>query len=142
MSTKKAKGLLQSVKKKLVNIAICAVVVATCLWMLWDHYNLTQSAHSTPGHEELITSDDLISTMENKLLDFRFRQRGVVEATGKVGILAVDEKTLQRFGRWPISRIHYEQAFKNLKKLSTLLADYYIEQHSSLVCNKLGYLII
>ena len=59
----------------------------------------------------------LISMMENKALDIRFLWRGETKPSGKVGILAIDEKSLQRFGRWPIARKDYEPAFKNLKKM-------------------------
>ena len=55
--------------------------------------------------------------MENKALDIRFLWRGETKPSGKLGILAIDEKSLQRFGRWPIARKDYEPAFKNLKKM-------------------------
>jgi adenylate cyclase len=59
---------------------------------------------------------DAVLAMENKLLDLRFVLRGPIKPSGKVGILAIDEKSIQKFGRWPFTRSVYEQAFSNLKK--------------------------
>ena len=59
----------------------------------------------------------LIGSIENRLLDLRFRLRGPRTGGGKLGILAIDEKSLQKFGRWPFARRHYTQLFGNLKKL-------------------------
>ncbi len=100
----KKPGLLQKYKNKIMAFGICLGVVAVCSTMLLRHYRRYGGT-------------DLITSMENFLLDTRFRFRGVQKPTNKVGILAIDEKTLQKFGRWPISRKYYEQAFKNLKGL-------------------------
>ena len=89
---------------RLVSFAICFSIVGLCAGLLWRHYRR--------GGQ-----DDLVLEMENRLLDFRFQMRGPRKPSGKVGILAIDERSLQRFGRWPISRKYYEQAFKNLKRL-------------------------
>src|SRR5690606_9515677 len=43
--------------------------------------------------------------------------RGKIEESGKIGILAIDEKSLQAFDRWPLRRNVYEPALKNLKEL-------------------------
>jgi adenylate cyclase len=91
---------------KLPILGLCVGIVAACLGLLWNHY---RSANTS----------DLIATMENRLLDLRFRFRGPIKPVGKVGILAIDEKSLQKFGRWPISRSVYEKAFANLKALGT-----------------------
>ena len=34
----------------------------------------------------------------------------------KGGLLAVDEKSIAKFGRWPFSRASYSDALKNLKR--------------------------
>ena len=33
-----------------------------------------------------------------------------------MGVLGLDEKSIQKFGRWPFSRSVYEKAFINLKQ--------------------------
>src|SRR4051812_17439519 len=105
MSDKKA-GILAKLKKKAVSFLISFGLVGTCLGMLWHHYR-------TNGNN----GDDLITQMENTLLDLRFRFRGPIKPSGKMGILAIDEKSLQKFGRWPIARKDYEKVFANLKTL-------------------------
>jgi adenylate cyclase len=100
----KFKAIWQGLKKKLVSLALCFAIVGGCLGFLWHHY---MSAND----------GDLITQMESKLLDLRYRLRGEIKPTNKISILAIDEKSLQRFGRWPISRKYYEKVFANLKKL-------------------------
>jgi adenylate cyclase len=46
----------------------------------------------------------------------RFLLRGDVKPSGKIGILAIDEKSIQKFGRWPFPRRVFEKALVNLKK--------------------------
>lgn len=58
---------------------------------------------------------DLLRTAESKLLDLRFRWRGPTEPNSKVGVLAVDEKSVRALGRWPFPRSTYEKVFANLK---------------------------
>jgi adenylate cyclase len=55
--------------------------------------------------------------MENALLDWRFLNRGIVKPKNKIGILAIDEKAIEQFGRWPFSRKYYGQALRNLKDM-------------------------
>ena len=98
-------GWITKHKNKLIAFVICIGIILVCLSVLIRHYR-------RPAF-----SEDLISMMENKALDIRFLWRGETKPSGKVGILAIDEKSLQRFGRWPIARKDYEPAFKNLKKM-------------------------
>lgn len=56
-----------------------------------------------------------LATLERTIFDFRIVQRGPRAASGTVGILAVDEKSIAKFGRWPFPRSSYVEAFKNLK---------------------------
>ena len=42
--------------------------------------------------------------MELKAFDFHFLSRGVIEPTGEVVIIAIDEKSIDKFGRWPWQR--------------------------------------
>ena len=59
---------------------------------------------------------NLLITLENSALDARFLLRGKQKPTGKIGVLAIDEKSIQKFGRWPFPRRIFEKAFINLKK--------------------------
>lgn len=85
-------------------LLICVLISAACFGALYRHY-----AHPNDM--------SFLGMLENRLLDLRFRLRGPRPGTGKVGILAIDEKSLQKFGRWPFARRHYAQIFDNLKKL-------------------------
>jgi adenylate cyclase len=97
------KKLGSALKKKFVSILLCSGIVFGCWYVLFQHYR----SGSDSG---------LIHKMENLLLDFRFTTRGVQKAKNKIGILAIDEKAIQQFGRFPFSRQYYAQAFANLKK--------------------------
>lgn len=46
----------------------------------------------------------LLEDIEGRLLDARFKLRGPVETTGMVALVAVDEKSIESYGRWPWSR--------------------------------------
>ncbi|MBM4252199.1 MAG: adenylate/guanylate cyclase domain-containing protein [Deltaproteobacteria bacterium] len=94
---KKRKGVLPL-------LAICLLISLTAMGTLYHHYS----------HPSDMSA---IGMIENRLLDLRFRLRGPRAASGKVGILAIDEKSLQKFGRWPFARRHYAQIFANLKTL-------------------------
>lgn len=100
------KRVWRLLRSKLPILGLCLILVAMCLLLLWSHYK-------TPLGNPFITA------IETRLLDMRFRLRGPIKPSGRIGILAIDEKTLQRFGRWPISRRVYERAFDNLKSLGT-----------------------
>src|SRR3990172_346922 len=42
--------------------------------------------------------------MEDKLRDYRFKIRGTVRPHDKIVIAAIDEKSIERLGRWPWDR--------------------------------------
>ncbi len=46
----------------------------------------------------------LLEDIEGRLLDARFKYRGAVATSGLVSVVAVDEASLERHGRWPWSR--------------------------------------
>ncbi|HEX9803092.1 MAG TPA: CHASE2 domain-containing protein, partial [Gammaproteobacteria bacterium] len=46
----------------------------------------------------------ILEDVEGRLLDARFQLRGAVETSGLVTLVAVDEKSLEAYGRWPWSR--------------------------------------
>ena len=59
--------------------------------------------------------NSFIYSLESKLLDERFLARGEVPSKTKIGVLAADDRAIQKFGRWPFRRSIYRQAFRNLK---------------------------
>ena len=46
----------------------------------------------------------IFDLMELKVLDLKFHARGMRPASDKVAIAAIDEKSLEAFGRWPWNR--------------------------------------
>lgn len=60
-------------------------------------------------------STGLLGSFEKAFFDYRMRSRGTRPMSDKVGLLAVDEKSIAKFGRWPFSRSSYSDALKNLK---------------------------
>ncbi len=46
----------------------------------------------------------LLEDIEGRLLDARFKYRGAIATSGLVSLVAVDEASLERHGRWPWSR--------------------------------------
>ncbi len=91
-------------KKGLPVLGICFLLNSLMLGFLWAHYT-----------GRLGKFGDVFITLENKLLDMRFVMRGPVKPSNKIGILGLDEKSIQKFGRWPFTRGIYEKAFQNLK---------------------------
>lgn len=101
------KSTWQKIVKNWVIIVICFVIVGGGYYSLFSHY----------GRFGFEGGNDFIYRMESNLLDIKMRLRGKKKASGKVGILAIDEKSIEAFGRWPFSRKYYAKALKNLKKL-------------------------
>lgn len=60
-------------------------------------------------------SFDLVARIENLVLDLKYLVRGPQSPSGRVGIVAIDEKSIERFGRWPFRRNIYPQILQNLK---------------------------
>jgi adenylate cyclase len=114
----KSKNFLAScwkeLKKRLGVFLICLGVVSCAYWVMFDHYRTFR----------FDTRNDFVYKMESKLLDFKLKLRGPLKTSGKVGILAIDEKSLEKFGRWPFPRRYYEKAFQNLKKFGVKIVGF------------------
>lgn len=95
---------IKKLKKGIPVLVICIGLNAIMLGFLWGHYT-----------GRLGRFGEVLVTLENKLLDMRFILRGPIKASGKIGVLGLDEKSIQKFGRWPFSRGVYEKAFQNLR---------------------------
>ena len=102
----KRKAMLAAMRKHLPTSGICLGITAVFLTLM----HLLDTGRIGPLREAIMTT-------ERKLLDFRFLQRGPVKTSGKIGVLAMDEKAIQRFGRFPFPRRVYEPVFRNLKEL-------------------------
>ncbi|MCX6116764.1 MAG: adenylate/guanylate cyclase domain-containing protein [Proteobacteria bacterium] len=101
----KGESLLSRLKKASKVLLICLALNGIMVGFLWSYYA-----------QKLGSFGQVFYTLENKLLDMRFVLRGPVKASNKIGVLGLDEKSIQKFGRWPFSRGIYEKAFTNLKK--------------------------
>ncbi|MGE0172815.1 MAG: CHASE2 domain-containing protein [Oligoflexales bacterium] len=99
-------GFLSKYRLKLVVVTMSAAIAGLAYFALFYHYR-----HFNFG------DNDLPYTVESKLLDMRIRGRGALKPKAKIGILAIDEKAIRSFGRWPFSRRYYQKAFENLKAL-------------------------
>lgn len=100
----KSASFLKHLKKAVPVLSICVVLNAVMLGFLWAHYT-----------GRLGKFGEVLITLENKLLDMRFVMRGPMKPSNKIGVLGLDEKSIQKFGRWPFSRGIYEKAFANLR---------------------------
>ncbi len=74
-----------------------------CLFLLLRHYSLPKNAL------------DLVGQLERELYDVRFKIRGPIKLTGVVGTLTADDRSIEKFGRWPFPRDIYEKVLQNLK---------------------------
>ena len=86
---------------------ISLLIMATCVFAIVRHYRLPKSNGNAV---------DWVGVLERNLYDVRFKLRGPLAVTGEVGVLAADEQSVARFGRWPFQRTVYEKALMNLKK--------------------------
>ncbi len=84
---------------------ISFVIISLFCFSLFRHYKKTSGEF------------DLISRIESEVYDIRSTIVGPSKTPTKVGILAIDEKSIKQFGRWPFSRKYYRQALNNLKKM-------------------------
>lgn len=101
------KKFLQSIKKNWVVLFLCASIVSASYTILFYHYRTFSFAGA----------NDFVYKIESYILDYKIRIRGPIKPSNKLGVLAIDEKTIQSFGTFPFSRKYYSKAFKNLKKL-------------------------
>jgi len=92
-------------RKNTVLLFFPLFIVLISFWLLWRHYQRSP--------DEV----DFVHMIETKLLDWRFSLRGDRQPQKKVGILAIDEKSIQKFGRWPFPRRIYKRVLQNLKSL-------------------------
>jgi CHASE2 domain-containing sensor protein len=65
----------------------------------------------------------LFNGINNYFYDLFFRLRGPGELSKKTVIIAIDNKTLEKLGRWPIKRIYYATLLKRLREADAVAFD-------------------
>jgi len=65
----------------------------------------------------------LFNGINNYFYDFFFRLRGPGESSKNIVIVAIDDKTLEKLGRWPLRRLHYASLLKWIKEADTVAFD-------------------
>jgi len=63
--------------------------------------------------------------------DLFFRLRGPAEISDQVVIAAIDEKTLEKLGKWPIARYHYSTFLGRVKGASAVVFDIILAEPSA-----------
>lgn len=61
--------------------------------------------------------------MDNHIYDFFFRLRGTTDPPKQILIAAIDEKSLETLGRWPIERKYYALFLEQTKEVPGILSD-------------------
>jgi CHASE2 domain-containing sensor protein len=62
----------------------------------------------------------LFEGINNYFYDLSFRIRGPLKPDERIIIIAIDEKTLEQLGRWPLNRIYYAQLIDLMKEASAV----------------------
>jgi CHASE2 domain-containing sensor protein len=73
----------------------------------------------------------LFNGTNNYFYDLSFRLRGSGDQAKNVVIIAVDDKTLGKLGRWPIRRLHYASLLAWLKEADTVAFDIMMAEPSA-----------
>lgn len=109
MSEEKKKSKPKILEKilHLSPLRIALLVMALCFFATVKHYRSQRTVD-----ENL----DWVGTLERALLDMRFRLRGPRPVSGEIGVLAIDDAAISKFGRFPFTRSSYAKSFENLKK--------------------------
>lgn len=65
----------------------------------------------------------LFNGTDNYFYDLFFRLRGPGESSRNIIIIAIDDKTLEKLGRWPLRRLHYTSLLKWLREADMVAFD-------------------
>lgn len=74
---------------------------------------------------------DFLNSLDLKLKDARFRIRGNLEPDGRVFIVAVDSKSIDRLGRWPWDRKIIAKLIEKLGSVKAIALDIVFSETSS-----------
>ncbi|HKM70223.1 MAG TPA: CHASE2 domain-containing protein, partial [Stellaceae bacterium] len=67
----------------------------------------------------VLADNSLVRGLETASLDLRFRLRGVRPPGSEVTVILVDDRSLEAFGRWPLSRALFARALEVLDHAGT-----------------------
>jgi adenylate cyclase len=85
---------------ELLALAVAAVVSAVHVW--FENSPLPGSATGPAGAREVLLR--ALASAEGKAEDLEFLARGPLHASPELRVVAIDEKSIQRYGRWPWPR--------------------------------------
>ena len=105
------KAKLQSIAAKLGQLPTKKVDIAIAILVTLVGLGL-YSATSLSGN--LQAAYGFLNNVEQRTLDARFRMRGHRPVDPRIAIVAIDEKTLQKLGAWPIPRNAYAKLVDQL----------------------------
>jgi len=72
----------------------------------------------------------LLSGANNHLYDLFFRLRGPAEPIRNVVVIAIDDRTLEKLGRWPIRRLYYALLLNRLREADAVAFDVIMAESS------------
>jgi adenylate cyclase len=105
--------LLVARRYELVALAVVAAVAALHVW--FEGAALPSGGSGPAGPREVLLR--ALASAEGKAGDLQFLMRGPVEPAAELRVVAIDEKSVQRHGRWPWPR---ELLAKGLAQLEAL----------------------
>jgi len=105
--------LLSRRRYELVALAVAALVAA--LHVFFEGAPLPSGGGGPAGAREVLLRG--LASAEGKAEDLQFLLRGPVAPVPELRVVAIDEKSIQRYGRWPWSRDVLAQGLKRLQQL-------------------------
>ncbi len=80
-----------------------------------------------------------VERLHNQTIDFRLRQRGPRPGSSDVAILTIDEKAIEKYGRWPWPRSYVAQVIDDIMEngASTIAFDIIFSEKQESVLNSL-----
>ena len=105
LSSRRVTAAVAALKASRYSLAISLAVTLLGLFA-YVSINFSENLHS---------AFVFLDAVEARTLDARFRYRGTVQPDPNIGIIAVDQKTVDQMG-WPIARSHYGRMLRTLAR--------------------------
>ncbi|MEO0336497.1 MAG: CHASE2 domain-containing protein, partial [Pseudomonadota bacterium] len=103
------KSISDLLKSLIAPFAIGIYVTLFVAYLSWSYY----IHKNNEDFSELSQINQLLSTIDQKSIDFRLLARGPRPGSDDVALLTVDEKAVSTVGRWPWPREVIGQAYSN-----------------------------